>query len=141
LREKEIPYSVIYMLEPGRFRLPRDSGELAHVAPAQLCQQFYPDRLPARIFVTHTRPGPMLGILQPLFTGHQYTAALGFVNEGGTLNRQGMLFINHSTWAHILAETARILKLKQEDLLTSTELDALQGKISPEGIVFPESDI
>lgn len=125
------------MLEPGRFRLPRDAGELAHNASGELCNQLYPEDIPARIFVTHTRPEPILGILQSLYTGHQHTAVLGFVNEGGTLNRHGMLFINGSTWAHILAETTRVLKLKREDLLMSKELDALQGKISPEDVIIP----
>ena len=75
----------------------------------------------------------------PLSTGHKYTAALGFINEGGTLNRYGMLFINRCTWGHILAETARVLEIQPEDLLTKEELKAVMGKASPEGIIIPES--
>jgi phosphoketolase len=135
LRERDIPHSVVYMLEPGRFRLPRDQGEVAHVAPAQVCAELYPESVPARVFVTHTRPEPIVGTLQPLFTGRDHTAALGYVNQGGTLDASGMLFINRSTWGHILLETARVLEIQQEDLLTPEELDALHGRACPEGVI------
>ena len=127
------------MLEPGRFRLPRDAGEMAHAASGELCKQLYPDEVPARVFVSHTRPEPILGTLQPLSTGHRHTAALGFVNEGGTLNRYGMLFINRSTWGHILAETARVLSMNPGDLLSTEEIKAIEGKTSPEGVIIPEN--
>lgn len=140
LREKEIPHSVVYMVEPGRFRFPRNSGELNHVVSGELLKQLYPDSVPVRIFVSHTRPESMLGTLQPLSTGNRYTATLGFINEGGTLNRYGMLFVNRSTWGHILAETSRVLVMKPEDLLTTQEWDALQGKTCPEGLIIPSSD-
>ena len=35
-RERDVPHSVVYMLEPGRFRAPRSEGERAHAAPAAL---------------------------------------------------------------------------------------------------------
>ena len=139
LKEKEIPHSVVYMLEPGRFRLPRDAGEIAHAASEKLIEQLYPDSVLPRIFVSHTRPEPILGTLQPLSTGHQHTAALGFINEGGTLNRYGMLFMNHCTWGHILAETARILKMQPDDLLSVEEVKAIRGQTSPEGVIIPEN--
>lgn len=136
LREREISHSVVYMIEPGRFRLPRDQGELAHAAPAQVVRELYPESVPSRVFLTHTRPEPLLGALQPLHTGHQRTAALGFVNQGGTLNTQGMLFVNRATWGHVLLEAARVLDLDREKLLSSEELAALRGKTSPEGVIF-----
>lgn len=139
LKDRDIPHSVVYMLEPGRFRLPRDAGELAHAASGELCNQLYPEFVPARVFVSHTRPEPILGTLQPLSTGHRHTAALGFVNEGGTLNRYGMLFINRSTWGHILAETARVLSMNPGDLLSTEEIKAIEGKTSPEGVIIPEN--
>jgi hypothetical protein len=46
-----------------------------------------------------------------------------------------MLFVNRCTWAHILAESARVLALSQKELLDSKELGALNGKVSPEGII------
>jgi len=136
LTEREVPHSVVYMMEPGRFRVPRSEGEQAHAAPAQLREELYPDSVPARIFVTHTRPEPILGTLQPLHTGRGRTAGLGFMGQGGTLTVPGMLFVNRCTWAHILWETASILGLTQEVLLTSEELAALGGRSSPEGVII-----
>jgi len=136
LKERNVPHSVIYMLEPGRFRTPRSDREKAHMAPAQFHGELYPSSVPARIFVTHTRPEILLGILQPLHTGFGQTGALGFINQGGTLNVPGMLFVNRCTWAHILLEIVCVLRLAKEDLLTSKELLVLNGKASPEGILF-----
>ena len=134
LAEREIPHSVVYMLEPGRFRAARSEGERAHVATAALRAELYPDDVPARVFVTHTRPEPLLGTLQPLNTGER-TSGLGFVNHGGTLSVGGLLFVNRCSWAHILAESTRVLGLPREDVLTREELAALDGKASPEGVV------
>jgi len=122
------------MLEPGRFRAPRSEGEAAHAAPTALQAELYPDDIPARVFVSHTRPEPLLGTLQPLNTG-QRTAGLGFINHGGTLSVAGMLFVNRCSWAHVLAEAARALALPREDVLTAEELAALDGKASPEGVI------
>jgi phosphoketolase len=136
LRERNIPHSVIYMVEPGRFRAPRSNREEAHMAPAPFQAELYPSSVPARIFVTHTRPEVLLGILQPLHTGTYQTGGLGFINHGGTLSIGGMLFVNRCTWGHVLLEVARVLGMLQEELLTSGELAALSGKASPEGILF-----
>ncbi len=134
LTERDIPHSVVYMLEPGRFRAPRSEGEGAHAAPAELRDELYPENIPARVFVTHTRPEPLLGTLKPLNTG-QRTAGLGFINHGGTLSVAGMLFVNRCSWAHVLAEAAQALDLPREDVLTAEELAALDGKASPEGVI------
>jgi len=136
LADRDVPHSVIYMLEPGRFRAPRSDGERTHASPDQLCAELYPDSISARIFVTHTRPEPLLGVLQPMNTGSGRTAGLGFIGHGGTLTVPGMLFVNRCTWGHILGETARLLGLPREELLTSEELDALDGKASPEGVII-----
>jgi len=136
LRERKVPHSVIYMQEPGRFRIPRSSGEMTHVVSAQLQAELYPSSVPARVFVTHTRPEVLLGILQPLHTGIYQTSGLGFINHGGTLSLQGMLFVNRCSWGHILLEVARVLGMLQEELLTSEEIIVLDGKASPEGILF-----
>jgi hypothetical protein len=69
-----------------------------------------------------------------LHTG-PHTVALGFINQGGTLNTAGMLFVNRCTWAHIVAEVVRLLDLADEDLLSPEEWAALQGKHPPAGIV------
>lgn len=134
LAERAVPHTVIAMLEPGRFRTPRTEGEEAHAAPAAFRDELYPDRVPLRLFLTHTRPEPLLGTLEPLHTGAGRTAALGFLGKGGTLTIAGMLFVNRCTWIHALARAARMLSLAREDLLTAAELAVLDGRAVPEGV-------
>jgi phosphoketolase len=136
LAQHDVPHSVIYMLEPGRFRAPRSEGERAHAAPVDLQNDLYPDSAVARIFVTHTRPEAILGVLYPLTTGSAHTAALGYVAQGGTLTTSGMLFVNRCTWAHILAEAARVLAIPRQDILASEEMAALDGGASPAGVII-----
>lgn len=136
LAERDIPHAVVYMMEPGRFRLPRDAGEMEHAANGQLVEELYPDSAPARLFLTHTRPEPMLGTLYPLTKGRERTAFLGFVNQGGTLEHEGMLFINRCTWGHALLETARILNLSRDELLSAEEQAALAGQRSPHRVII-----
>jgi phosphoketolase len=138
LRERQVAHSVVYMIEPGRFRRPRSKGERGHAAPTSLQVELYPDSVPARVFVTHTRPEVLLGTLQPLNTGSDRTAALGYVNHGGTLNVPGMLFVNRCTSAHILEEVARVLGSPRGRLLTAPELAALDGKARPEGVIIQQ---
>lgn len=133
LAERDVPHSVIYMLEPGRFRYPRSERERVHMASPDAQETLYPDLVLGRIFVTHTRPEVMLGVLQPLNTGRGRTVALGFVNKGGTLNVPGMLFVNRCTWTHILDEVATVLRMRREEILTAEEISILDGGgVSPE---------
>lgn len=132
LSDRGLAHSVVCMLEPGRFRSPRNRGEYGHVAPRDLVEQLYPDTAPQRLFVTHTRPEPLLGVLQPLHTGSRATTALGFLGQGGTLTVSGMLYVNRSTWAHIVLTAARLLDVPRDSLLTADELAALDGVARPE---------
>ncbi len=116
LKDRGVPHSVVYMLEPGRFRFPRSEGESVHAASADARAALYPNSAPARIFVTHTRPEIILGMLQPLNTGAGRTVGLGFTGQGGTLTTLGMLFVNRCTWAHILPEVAGLLSLPLDRL-------------------------
>ena len=135
LAERDVAHSVVYLLEPGRFRAPRGPREAAHLASPEVRARLYPDEVPPRLFVTHTRPEPMLGVLAPLSTGAR-TAALGFVNHGGTLNVEGMLFVNGSTWAHAVAAAGRLLGIERAELLTAEEQAALDHRRSPEGVII-----
>jgi len=136
LAQRRVAHSVVYMLEPGRFRFPRTRGEQEHVAPRDAVADLYPDEVQARIFVCHTRPEPLLGVLQPLHTGIRNTAGLGFIGQGGTLTVDGMLFVNRCTWGHVVDAAARILDLPRGDLLTDQEAAALDGKASPEEFIL-----
>jgi phosphoketolase len=139
LADRGVAHSVVYLLEPGRFRGPRNDGEASHLAPEQVRADLYPDEVPARVFVSHTRPEAILGALQPLHTGWQHTAGLGFTNHGGTLNVAGLLYLNGCSWAHVLAETARVTDRPLDSLLEPAELDALARRRSPEGVIVPRS--
>ncbi|HWV58499.1 MAG TPA: hypothetical protein VNZ57_13680, partial [Longimicrobiales bacterium] len=101
LAERDVPHRVNYMLEPGRFRAPRSEREAAHVTSPDVVHTLFPDGAEARVFITHTRPEPLLGVLQPLNTGAGRCRGLGFIGEGGTLTPEGLLFVNRCTWAHI----------------------------------------
>jgi len=136
LAAREVEHAVVAMLEPGRFRAPRDARERGHAAAPQVVARCYPGHVPARIFLTHTRPESVLGALGPLHTGAS-TVGLGFANQGGTLSIQGLLFVNNASWAHALQATARVLGLPRERLLDAAECAALDGLASPEGVVVP----
>ncbi len=135
LAERKVAHSVVYLLEPGRFRAPRNPREAAHMASAGVRKRLFPDDVAARVFLTHTRPEALLGILQPLHIGPR-TAALGYINQGGTLNTGGMLFVNRATWAHCVERAARLLELSRESLLDRDELAALDHRASAEGRII-----
>ncbi|WP_447980035.1 phosphoketolase family protein [Candidatus Nitrospira bockiana] len=137
LAERDVRHAVVYLLEPGRFRGPRSEREQAHGAPSDLVERLFPETVHPRLFVTHTRPEVMLGTLVPLHTGRR-TCGLGYINQGGTLNTPGMLFVNRCTWAHCLMEVARLLEVPRQHVLAQEELEALDGKRSPHGVIIPE---
>ena len=137
LTERDVAHRVAYLLEPGRFRAPRSEGEKAHQAVPALCERLFPSHIQPRLFITHTRPEVLLGVLGPLHTGPR-TSGLGYINQGGTLNTSGMFFINRCSWAHVLAETARLVNLPREHVLSQEERDALDGRRSPHGVIIQE---
>lgn len=137
LTEQEIPHVVVCLLEPGRYRAPRSSAEQGHLASPEVLARLFPAEVVPRVFVTHTRPETMLGVLGPLHTGSQ-SVGLGYINHGGTLSTAGMLFVNRCSWAHCLRQSARLLKLPDEAVLSKDEREALDGKRSPHGVLIPQ---
>ena len=137
LAERDVAHRVIYLLEPGRFRSPRSAAEQRHQAPAAVFEELFPSAILPRLFVTHTRPEAILGLLGSLHTGAR-TTAMGYLNRGGTLTTPGMLFVNRCTWANVLAAVARVLDLPREALLRPLELRALGGLTSPHGVIVPD---
>jgi phosphoketolase len=125
---------VTYMLEPGKFRVPRDSTEAAFVATDEQTTELFPANV-ARVIVGHTRPEPMIGVLRRLDNGPQRTRYLGYRNRGGTLDTAGLLFANGATWAHIIAEACKVTGMDNADFLSKEELLALSGQGDP-GIVM-----
>jgi len=130
LSERGIANALVYVAEPGRLRVPRDAQEADYVLDNDAIAAIFPRDLP-RVFITHTRPEPVLGALRRIDTGPATTKALGFINRGGTLDVDGMLFTNRSTWAHVVAEAANVLTLPITALLDEDELAAIEGRGDP----------
>lgn len=135
LDEKGVCSLVNYMIEPGRYRDARGRREKAYQAPDTLRQQLYPDDIPHRVFVSHTRPEVMSGLLHPLNTGRQ-SIFLGYTNHGGTLDTPGMMYVNRQSWAHIVRAVARVLGMGLPELLEPEEIDALEGRRNPQGVII-----
>jgi phosphoketolase len=136
LAERDVPHHVVYVLEPGRFRAARNAAEAAHAAPAGVAARLWPAAAPSRVFLVHTRPEPMLGVLAPLHTGPA-TAGLGYVGAGGTLDVAGLLYLNRCSWAHVLRAAARVSGRDEATLLDADERAALDGRRNPTDIIVP----
>jgi phosphoketolase len=128
---------VVYLLEPRRFRAPRSISEEGHQASPDVIARLFPSKVAPRLFVTHTRPETVLGLLGRLHTGAD-TAGLGYINHGGTLSTPGMLFVNRCSWAHCVRESARLLHRPDNEVLSLEERQALDGRRSPHGVIIPE---
>lgn len=138
LEQRGLRPSLLYIGEPGRFRAPRDPMEAAYVHSEEARAAWFPPGVP-RVFLTHTRPEPFLGVLRPLDTGPTTTVALGYCNRGGTLDVEGLLFANRCTWAHAVAAAARVLGKDLEALLSPAERAAIDGQGEPAMLRDPET--
>jgi phosphoketolase len=101
-----IEHGVIYMQGPGRFRIARDAREMDHLTDKEVINELFPPSASVRVFLTHSRPEPFIGTVWPLVTNVALTPVLGYTNQGGTLNEDGMLIANRCTWAHAVASVA-----------------------------------
>lgn len=120
-------HSLIYMLEPGRFRFPRDEWEGEIQADSQLQKALFSHTIKQRLFLFHGHGEAILSCCRPLDLGPARTLALGYINQGGTLNSEGMLFANKCTWAHGALQLSRRLGLPDDAWLTNEELEAVLG--------------
>lgn len=137
LHARNVAAALICISEPGRLRAPRDDLEATQVLEDDAVTALFPPGVP-RVLVTHTRPGPFLGALRRIDTGPATTEALGFINHGGTLDIDGMLFANRTTWAHIVAAAARVASLSVDSLLDAEELAAIEGRGDPAMLWRPD---
>lgn len=129
---------VTVLLEPGRFRAPRDSLEAGATADDAALAELFPPWLP-RVILSHTRPEPMLGLLRRLDGGPGSTTALGYISRGGTLDVAGLLFANRCTWAHALEAAAGLCGWSRDDLFTDPERAALDGRGNPAALTTLEN--
>lgn len=135
LTDRGVPAQVTYLLEPGRFRAPRSEGEAAHLAPRPVMDQLFPASAESVVLLTHTRPEPIAGLLAPR-TAARRVAALGYLNQGGTLDADGMLWVNRSSWLHAVQAAGNLLGLPADTLLAASERAALEGRRTPAGVAF-----
>lgn len=130
--------AVTCVLEPGRFRLPRDERERHFVASQTALDELFPPAATARVIVSHMRPEPTLGVLRRIDTGPLRTRALGYVARGGTLDVAGMLFANRCTWAHAVAEAADAMGIDPAGVLDADQLAAVRGIGDPRAVMTAE---
>ena len=86
------------------------------------------------IYICGTMQSPMGiddALIQACSAASHCGELLSLVREKETVNLR-----NHCTWVHVLLEVARVLGTPQEELLTPEELAVLDGKSSPEGVIF-----
>ncbi len=141
LQDKKIAHIISYISQPGKFRNPRNIGEQNNLAKKSVLQKILPKNIDHILIISHTRPEIILGILQPLWQNKKSVKAIGFINNGGTLGIDDMLYINKCSWAHILQNVANIIDIKSDDLLTKKEQLALRGKLSPDGVITKLSNL
>ncbi len=94
LEEKGIAAQVVYILEPGRFRVARDKTEKENLVNELLCEKLFPNSCKLRVFVTHFHAESLLSVCRPLDLGADRCLAFGYANRGGTLDTGGLLKAN-----------------------------------------------
>jgi phosphoketolase len=135
LAKRGVPAAVVCVVEPARFRSPRDKLEAGITVTDAAIEQLFPASQDVRIVLTHTRPEPMTGLLRRLDTGAATTRVLGYLSRGGTLDVGGMLFANRTTWAHAVAAAAEAAGLPVEQLLDPEEVKAVRGVGDPAAVM------
>ena len=103
MAKQDIHCRITYLLEPGRFRQPRDPHEKTYICDVATRISLFPDDIPLRIFVSHLRPEILLGVCRPLDLGVDRCIAFGYRNRGGTLDTPGLLRANQSDAQSITA--------------------------------------
>jgi hypothetical protein len=78
----------------------------------------------------------LVGTLWPLLGNLALTPVLGYMNHGGTLDENGMLFANRCTWAHAVAAASGSGR-DPRDRLTEAEAAALAGAGDPSVLFGP----
>lgn len=74
-------HSLVYLLEPGRFRSARDEQEERYLADKSLTSSLFPEHVQHRLILTDLHPEVLLGHCRRLDLGPKRTAALGFLNQ------------------------------------------------------------
>ncbi len=131
LSEHGQSWQLVYLQDPGHFRIPRDAHEASACASPELREKLFPVEISRRIMLCHMRPEVMRGHLANLLPHFERSRVLGYINRGGTLDEAGMLFANRSTWAHVVAACAEVCAVPVQHWLDEEELLAVQGLGNP----------
>lgn len=110
MRDQGVDCSVIAILEPGKFRIPRDAREARYVHSDVDIKRIIPS-VETRLIVCHTHAEVMTGVLRRLDTGIAQTQVLGYRNRGGTLSVGGMQEANGQSWQAIVDAANALLGL------------------------------
>lgn len=135
LRRRGVTTRLVCVIEPGRFRIARDTHERRVVASDAEVAALFPPSASVRVILGHTRPEPLTGLLRRLDTGVSRATVLGYASRGGTLDVGGMLYANHCTWAHAVAAAASDMGRRAEEFLEEAELAAVAGRGDPAAIL------
>nr|WP_146664104.1 xylulose 5-phosphate 3-epimerase [Anaerohalosphaera lusitana] len=127
-----IGHNINYIMEPAKFRQPRDSFEEQAMTSQAIRDKLFPAEVSKRVFISHCRPEPVAGVLRPFDTGTDQTRFMGYMNRGGTLDVFGMMFANRCTWAHVLVNVADLLGKNVDEFLENEEREAVFGNGDPE---------
>lgn len=109
LADQGQPYRLVYMQEPGRYRVARDRWEAQAMVSPTVRAELFDGSWSAAVILTHMRPEVFRGHLADLWQGIPFVRALGYINRGGTLDDFGMQFANRATSAHVLEALAPVL--------------------------------
>lgn len=134
LKKADIPYAITYLLEPGKFRNPRSAAEKEFMSSDEIRKHLMPQSIEHVQLAVHTRPEIIAGSLTG-WIGKRSISQFGFFNHGGTLDADGLLFINKSSWVHLLRDAAHHLGVDEGTLLSSEEREVLDGHRSPDGVL------
>lgn len=108
LDQSGVPNSVIAIIEPGRFRSARDAMEADYVHDVDTINRIIPP-CEKRVVVSHTHADVISGVLRNLDTGFGKTLFMGYENQGGTLDVEGMQVANRQSESHILVQCWQLL--------------------------------
>lgn len=131
LEKKGVQGRLVYIQEPGKLRLPRSLNELRYVLDDRVIENFYPANINKRVFLLHTRPEPIIGVLRRIDTGFANAKFLGYINKGGTLSTKGMLYTNFCSHLHVIKEISHLLSIPLNLLLDNKYIQMLENKGDP----------
>jgi phosphoketolase len=64
------------------------------------------------VLVCHGRPDYALGLLRRIDSGPDKVRAVGYINQGGTFDTEGMLQANRCAWQHIVQVATDLLQIQ-----------------------------